>query len=111
MWDWERRREVHRFNSRHISNVFQSKFLPLSAGTSPHVVSTSRDGQVRLAIVRGEGGDVITKQLAKHKGSSNKLALLGAQVRQFLVIKKRMPKSISSHLPNSIQWCDAESGH
>ena len=49
--------------------------------TRPQEINIHRQMTVRLAIVRGEGGDVITKQLAKHKGSSNKLALLGAQVR------------------------------
>ena len=79
VWDWEKRRKRQQFNSKHQANVFQSKFLPLSGG-SRHIVSTSRDGQVRLAILRQDGGDVISKKLTQHRGSSNKLALLGGQV-------------------------------
>jgi len=85
VWDWERRRKKHRFDSRHEANVFQSKFLPLS-GTSPHIVSTSRDGQVRLAILRQDGGDVITKKMAQHRGSSNKLALLGPHTNPYTFV-------------------------
>ena len=45
VWDWQRRRKVLRYNSGHSANIFQAKFLPFAGDT--HIVSTSRDGQVR----------------------------------------------------------------
>ena len=47
VWDWLRGKKLLSFQSGHTSNVFQSKFLPLTGDT--HIVTTSRDGQVRLA--------------------------------------------------------------
>ena len=46
VWDWQRRRKVLRYNSGHSANIFQAKFLPFAGDT--HIVSTSRDGQVKL---------------------------------------------------------------
>ena len=74
VWDWEKGVKSVSFPSGHHSNVFQSKFLPLTGDT--HLVSTSRDGQVRLAVLSTTGVCRSTKRLAQHKGSSNKLALL-----------------------------------
>lgn len=45
MWDWQRRRKALRYSSGHSANIFQAKFLPFTGDT--HIVSTSRDGQVR----------------------------------------------------------------
>ncbi len=53
VWDWSGRKVRSRFDSGHKANVFQSKFLPLRGDT--HVVSSSRDGQVRLSELDGAG--------------------------------------------------------
>ena len=45
VWDWQRRKKALRYNSGHSANIFQAKFLPFTGDT--HIVSTSRDGQVR----------------------------------------------------------------
>ena len=74
MWDWEKGKKLVSFPTGHHSNVFQSKFLPLTGDT--HLVSTSRDGQVRLAVLSTTGVCRSTKRLAQHKGPANKLALL-----------------------------------
>ena len=67
--------------------MFQSKFLPLTGDT--HLVSTSRDGQVRLAVLSTTGVCRSTKRLAQHKGPANKLALL-PQVISFRVSDKKL---------------------
>ena len=74
VWDWEIGKKCVSFPSGHHSNVFQSKFLPLTGDT--HLVSTSRDGQVRLAVLSTTGVCRSTRRLAQHKGPANKLALL-----------------------------------
>ena len=53
VWDWLRGKKLLSFHSGHTSNVFQSKFLPLTGDT--HIVTTSRDGQVRLAELSETG--------------------------------------------------------
>lgn len=87
LWDWQGKRGVGRpkltFKSGHVSNIFQSKFLPLLGDT--HLVSTSRDGQVRLALL-SSGSDVCksTKKLAQHRGAANKVALLHQSPHTFI---------------------------
>ena len=51
VWDWQRRRKALRYNSGHSANIFQAKFLPFTGDT--HIVSTSRDGQVRCPVNMG----------------------------------------------------------
>ena len=80
IWEWENKKKALRFASKHESNVFQSKFLRLTGNA--HIVSTSRDGQVRLAILRNS--EVTTMKLAQHRGSSNKLALLPNSPHNFI---------------------------
>ena len=46
VWDWQRRRKALSYNSGHSANIFQAKFLPFTGDT--HIVSTSRDGQVKF---------------------------------------------------------------
>ena len=82
VWDWEKGKKLVSYPTGHHSNVFQSKFLPLTGDT--HLVSTSRDGQVRLAVLSTTGVCRSTKRLAQHKGPANKLALL-PQVKQIRV--------------------------
>ena len=87
MWDWEKGKKLVSYPTGHHSNVFQSKFLPLTGDT--HLVSTSRDGQVRLAVLSTTGVCRSTKRLAQHKGPANKLALL-PQVISFRVTVKKL---------------------
>ena len=64
------------------ANVFQSKFLPLTGDT--HIVTSSRDGQVRLAQLSETGTCHRTKKLAQHKRASHKLALLRDRPHEFI---------------------------
>lgn len=45
IWDWKMGNPLMSYESKHRSNVFQSKFMPLS-GDDLHIVSCARDGQV-----------------------------------------------------------------
>ena len=90
VWDWERGTKCVSFPSGHHSNVFQSKFLPLAGDT--HLVSTSRDGQVRLAVLSATGVCRSTRRLAQHKGAANKLALL-PQVGVCIICGNRSEKA------------------
>lgn len=82
VWDWARHKKLFSFDSGHTSNVFQSKFLPLSGDT--HIVTTSRDGQVRLAELSATGSCRSTRKLAQHKGAAHKLALLNGRPHEFI---------------------------
>lgn len=82
VWDWQRRRKALRYSSGHSANIFQAKFLPFTGDT--HIVSTSRDGQVRLAELSATGVCRSTKKLAQHRGPVNKAALIGDSPHCFL---------------------------
>ena len=105
VWDWEKKRKRYSFSSGHNANIFQSKFLPFRGDT--HIVSTSRDGQVRksaiherrnrvranssllfpqvrLAELSSTGSCRSTKRLALHRGPANKLSLLPESPHSFL---------------------------
>ncbi|XP_043201032.1 DDB1- and CUL4-associated factor 8-like [Amphibalanus amphitrite] len=73
VWDWQRQRKAYSYNSGHKSNIFESKFVPQRSDT--HIVSTSRDGQVRLAEISPAGECRSVRRLAQHRGSGRKLAL------------------------------------
>ena len=81
VWDWHRGNKLFSFQSGHASNVFQSKFLPLTGDT--HIVTTSRDGQVRLAQLCATGCRS-TRKLAQHKGPAHKLALLTGRPHELI---------------------------
>ncbi|XP_076325601.1 DDB1- and CUL4-associated factor 8-like isoform X2 [Tachypleus tridentatus] len=73
LWDWTVSEAILKYKSGHKSNVFQAKFMPLSGDS--HIVSCSRDGQVRLAELSATGVCKETRKLAQHKDAAHKLAL------------------------------------
>ncbi|XP_037072763.1 DDB1- and CUL4-associated factor 8-like [Pollicipes pollicipes] len=73
VWDWQRKRPSYSYHTGHKSNIFEAKFMPLHNDT--HIVSTSRDGQVRLAEISSAGECRSIRRLAQHRGSGRKLAL------------------------------------
>ncbi|XP_013778466.1 DDB1- and CUL4-associated factor 8-like [Limulus polyphemus] len=73
IWDWTASEAILKYKSGHKSNVFQAKFMPLSGDS--HLVSCSRDGQVRLAELSATGVCKETRKLAQHKDAAHKLAL------------------------------------
>ena len=74
IWDWLRSKPYLCYNSGHRSNVFKTKFLPLSGDC--HVVSCARDGQIRLSELSSTGVCRATSKLAQHKGSAHSLSLV-----------------------------------
>uniref|UniRef100_A0A8D8R600 DDB1- and CUL4-associated factor 8 n=1 Tax=Cacopsylla melanoneura TaxID=428564 RepID=A0A8D8R600_9HEMI len=77
IWDWATGQPLYSYSSGHSSNVFQSKWLHL-AGSSGFVVTSARDGLIRLADfgqISGSGGRS-TQLIAKHKRSAHKLSVM-----------------------------------
>ncbi|RVW96572.1 DDB1- and CUL4-associated factor 8 [Vitis vinifera] len=72
LWDWESGHVKLSFESGHINNVFQAKFMPYTDDRS--IVTCAADGQVRRAQIL-ECGRVETTLLAKHQGRAHKLAI------------------------------------
>ncbi|EDV25690.1 uncharacterized protein TRIADDRAFT_23787 [Trichoplax adhaerens] len=73
LWDWAKGKEHHVIETGHRSNVFQSKFLPLSSGIN--IVSCARDGQVRLSQISNSGSGQPSRKIANHRGAAHKLAI------------------------------------
>ncbi|XP_067945504.1 DDB1- and CUL4-associated factor 8-like [Watersipora subatra] len=73
IWDVRTGRAYMHFYSGHDSNVFQTKFMPHS--NDSQLVTTGRDGKVRLAELSSSGSCRSTKKLAQHSGAAHKLAV------------------------------------
>jgi len=82
VWDWRVGKCLSSFQTGHTSNVFQCKFLPLSGDI--HIVTCSRDGQVRLATRNSIGGYESTTRLTRHSEACHKLATLPHTPHVFL---------------------------
>ncbi|KAK9508138.1 hypothetical protein O3M35_007866 [Rhynocoris fuscipes] len=74
IWDWATGKCLQAFNTGHESNVFQAKFLSLIG--EEHIVTCSRDGQVRLALQNGSGIYDHTTKLVQHSKACHKISLL-----------------------------------
>ncbi|CAK8691174.1 unnamed protein product [Clavelina lepadiformis] len=84
LWDWAHpeREPAVMYESGHKSNVFQAKFLPNCGDAT--VVSSARDGQVRVGDISATGSCRGTKKVAQHRGSAHKLSLDIGQRSSFL---------------------------
>ncbi|KAI4462757.1 wd repeat domain-containing family [Holotrichia oblita] len=82
VWDWKCGKSLLSFETKHRSNVFQSKFLPL--GGDLHIATCARDGQVRLAQVSVQEGLRSSRKLGSHRGPCHKLAVLKDQPQVIL---------------------------
>lgn len=74
VWDWAKNEPRHKFRSGHSMNIFQTKFID-SAGCLD-IVSASRDGQVRRAVVPPSGGATKPTRLYSHTDSVHKLVVV-----------------------------------
>ncbi|KAK9870876.1 hypothetical protein WA026_009834 [Henosepilachna vigintioctopunctata] len=77
VWDWKIGKCLLKYRTKHRSNVLQSKFLHINGDL--HIVSCSRDGQVRLARLSKEGAVRENRKLGIHSASCHKLAVLPDQ--------------------------------
>ncbi|XP_034242025.1 DDB1- and CUL4-associated factor 8-like isoform X2 [Thrips palmi] len=82
VWDWAIGQSLLSYSSGHTNNVFQCKFLPMTGDN--HIVSSARDGQVRLAVLSSTGECRGTRRLAHHRRPVNKLSLLPETPHVFL---------------------------
>lgn len=74
IWNWAEGKCLSTFNTGHSSNVFQCKYLPLTG--DGHIVTCSRDGQVRLALQNSTGSYEFSELLAEHKRACHKISLI-----------------------------------
>lgn len=75
VWDWvdKTREPLVQYDSGHRNNVFQAKFMPNCEDSM--MITTARDGQVRMADLAPTGECLGTKKIAQHHGSAHKIAL------------------------------------
>ena len=73
MWDWSRGTPVTSFDSGHVANVFQAKFMPYTGNCV--LVTAARDGQIICTVLSSSGSMMSTKRVAHHNDSAHKLAL------------------------------------
>ncbi|CAF0775958.1 unnamed protein product [Brachionus calyciflorus] len=73
VWDWARNNLVLAFDSGHKTNVFQTKFMPFTGDSQ--IITSARDGQVRLALISSSGSYISSKKLAKHAGECHKISI------------------------------------
>lgn len=73
VWKWMEQRPLASFDSKHTSNVFQSRFMPESNNSL--LVSAARDGQVRAHMIQPSGELASSRRIAYHKDSAHKLAV------------------------------------
>ncbi|EDV95541.1 DDB1- and CUL4-associated factor 8 [Drosophila grimshawi] len=75
VWDWANGKPRHSFKSGHNLNIFQTKFID-SAGCLD-VISSSRDGQVRRAVIPPSGSSSIKPtHLYSHREAVHKLVVV-----------------------------------
>ncbi|KAH8239270.1 hypothetical protein KR032_002637 [Drosophila birchii] len=74
VWDWAKNEALHKFRSGHSMNIFQTKFID-SAGCLD-IVSASRDGQVRRAVVPPSGGVTKPTRLYSHTDAVHKIVVV-----------------------------------
>ncbi|XP_023167211.2 DDB1- and CUL4-associated factor 8 isoform X2 [Drosophila hydei] len=75
IWDWAKGKPRHNFRSGHSLNIFQTKFID-SVGCLD-IVSSSRDGQVRRAVIPPSGSSSTkTTRLYNHSDAVHKLVVV-----------------------------------
>ncbi|KAB1226114.1 DDB1- and CUL4-associated factor 8 [Morella rubra] len=72
LWNWANKTKCLSYPSGHSRSVFQTRIMPFT--DDRRIVTSSRDGQVRLGQV-WEDGRVDTKRLGRHLGVVIKLAV------------------------------------
>lgn len=74
LWRWASNEMVYQFDSKHDSNVFQTKFM--ETGTNGiHIISSARDGQVQHHELPSSGASPVSSVIIKHSGPVHKIAL------------------------------------
>lgn len=74
LWKWASDELQLSFESGHLSNIFQTKFLDLD-NVGIDIVSSSRDGQIRHSKILPSGGRPQSTVLVKHSSAVNKLSI------------------------------------
>ncbi|XP_030380206.1 DDB1- and CUL4-associated factor 8 [Scaptodrosophila lebanonensis] len=74
IWDWAKNKIRHCFKSGHTLNVFQTKFID-STGCLD-IISSSRDGQVRRAVIPPSGDCPKPTRLYSHSEAVHKIVVV-----------------------------------
>lgn len=75
LFRWAKNEMVYQFESTHITNVFQTKFMELGGNQSVHIISSARDGHVLHHELPSSGGNPVTTSLIKHTLPVHKICL------------------------------------
>lgn len=77
LWKWASNEMVYQFESTHITNVFQTKFMNTLGGGNQamHIISSARDGHVIHHELPSSGGNPASTSLIKHTLPVHKIAL------------------------------------
>lgn len=74
LWKWATKQEALSFDSHHILNIFQTKFMHNNANGAINIVSSGRDGFVRHHTILSSGGQPAASiMLAKHTNAVHKI--------------------------------------
>lgn len=73
LWDWARGRMMAKYDTGHVANVFQAKFMPHTSDSV--LVTAARDGQIRCMVVSSSGSLITSKRVAHHNDSAHKVAV------------------------------------
>ncbi|KAH8275015.1 hypothetical protein KR018_010077, partial [Drosophila ironensis] len=74
VWDWAKGKQRHSIRTGHTMNIFQAKFMDINGCLD--IVTASRDGHVRRAIVPPSGEFVKPVRLYSHTDSVHKLVVV-----------------------------------
>lgn len=75
LWRWASNEMMYQFESTHITNVFQTKFMNLGGNQAINIISSARDGQVIHHELPSSGGNPVSNSLIKHTLPVHKIAL------------------------------------
>lgn len=85
VWNWATNTPIHQVHTQHKENVFQSKFVEMAENTSGlNIVTSSRDGSVRLVSIDPSGGPSNSRVLATHRQGVHKIALIEGHPQELL---------------------------
>lgn len=73
IYSWTDNQLRFKYDSGHSGNIFQSKIMPNTCDST--IVTTARDGQVRVGFLSSREVAQQTRKVAQHKGASHKLGI------------------------------------
>lgn len=76
VWKWASKKVTLKLDTGHKQNIFQTKFIENGTNANGmNIVTTARDGEVRMIRVRPSGGETTSRVLYSHRKPVNKIAM------------------------------------